>query len=170
MAIMKGKIMRVLSFNVYKFNELPEEIQKKAHENYVNSNYFNYIWVDEGIKSIKAFANAFGVGIKDYDISTCGRSFVTTDATNDAFRGISFDKAIKLIDGNEDGYCVYYDMKQRFIDSVKGNGNIKGAFEDAIEAGLKSIRNDMKHQETFEYYKEMVDCNDYEFYENGVLI
>jgi hypothetical protein len=162
--------MRVLSLNVYSFNELSEEAQKKAWENYVNSNHFEYIWVDEGIKSIRAFANAFGIGLKDYEISTYGRSFITTDANNDAFRGISFDDAIKLIDAHEDGYCIYYDLKQKFIDAVNGNGNIKGAFEDAIEAGLKSIKSDMEHQETFEYYKDMVDANDYEFYENGTLI
>lgn len=162
--------MRVLSFNVYSFNELSEEAQKKAWERYVNSNHFEYIWVDEGIKSIRAFADAFGVSLKDYEISTYGRSFINTDANNDAFRGISFDKAIKLIDSKDDGYCVYYDLKQRFIDSVKGNGNIKGAFEDAIETGLKSIRQDMKHQETFEYFKEMAECNQYEFYDNGNLI
>jgi len=162
--------MRVLSFNVFKFNELSEEAQKKAWENYVNSQYFDYHWVDEGIKSVRAFADAFGVSIKNYELSTYGNSFIDTDATNDAFRGINFDKAIKMIDANEDGYCVYYDMKQTFIDSVKGNGNIKGAFEDAIDAGLKSIKADMEHQESFEYYKDMVDCNEYEFYENGSLI
>ena len=162
--------MRVLSFNVYPFNELSQEAQKKAWERYVNSNHFEYIWVDEGIKSIRAFADAFGVGLKDYEISTYGRSFITTDATNDAFRGISFDDAIKRIDQHNDGYCVYEDLKERFIDSVKGNGNIKGAFEDAIEAGLKSIKSDMKHQETFEYFKDMAECNGYEFYDNGNLI
>ena len=162
--------MRVLSLNVYSFDELSEEAQKKAWERYVNSNHFEYHWVDEGIKSVRAFANAFGVGLKDYEIGTYGRCFITTDATNDSFRGISFDDAIKLIDAHQDGYCVYYDLKEAFIDSVKGSGNIKGAFEDAIEAGLKSIKSDMEHQETFEYYKDMVDCNDYEFYEDGSLI
>ena len=162
--------MRVLSFNVFSFNELSEEAQNKAWQSYINSNYFDYHWVDEGIKSIRAFAGAFGINLKDYEISTYGRSFISTDAHNDAFRGISFDKAIKMIDTNEDGYCVYYDMKKAFIDSVKGNGNIKGAFEDAIEAGLKSIKADMEHQETFEYYKDMVDSNAYEFYEDGSLI
>jgi len=162
--------MRVLSLNVYSFNELSEETQKKAWQNYVNNNHFEYIWVDEGIKSIRAFADAFGIGLKDYEISTYGRSFITTDATNDAFRGMNFDKAIKLIDTHQDGYCVYFDLKEAFIDAIKGNGNIKGAFEDAIEAGLKSIKADMEHQETFEYYKDMVDTNDYEFYEDGSLI
>jgi hypothetical protein len=162
--------MRVLSLNVFSFNELSEEAQKKAWENYVNSNHFEYIWVDEGIKSIRAFADAFGVGLKDYEIGTYGRCFITTDATNDAFRGINFDKAIKLIDTYQDGYCVYFDLKEAFIDSVKINGNIKGAFEDAIEAGLKSIKSDMEHQESFEYFKDMAECNEYEFYDNGSLI
>jgi len=162
--------MRVLSFNVFSFNELSEEAQKKAWENYINSNHFEYVWVDEGIKSIRAFADAFGIGLKDYEISTYGRSFISTDAHNDAFRGVSFDKAIQMIDANEDGYCVYYDMKKAFIDSVKGNGNIKGAFEDAIDAGLKSIKADMKYQETFEHFKDMAEGNEYEFYDNGSLI
>ena len=41
---------------------------------------------------------------------------------------------------------------------------------EAIEAGLKSIKSDMEYQETFKYFKEMVEVNDYEFYDNGNLI
>jgi len=162
--------MRVLSFNVFSFNELSEEAQKNAWENYVSSDHFQYHWVDEGIKSVRAFAGAFGIDIKNFEISTYGHSFIDTNAHNDVFRGISFDKAIQMIDANEDGYCVYYDMKQAFINSVKGNGNIKGAFEDAIEAGLRSIKADMEYQETFEHFKDMAEGNEYEFYDNGSLI
>ena len=162
--------MRILSFNVYKFNELSEEAQKKAHENYLNKDYFSYHWVDEGIKSIQAFAGAFGIGLKDWSISTYGHSFIHTNADRDAFRGIDFDKAIGMINSADDGYCVYYDMKEKFIETMKDHGDMKNSFLEAIEAGLKSIKSDMEYQETFEYFKDMVDVNDYEFYDNGNLI
>ena len=48
--------MRVLSFNVYSFNELSEEAQKKAWEKHVN--HLEYVWVDEGIDSLNKFAGA----------------------------------------------------------------------------------------------------------------
>lgn len=160
--------MRVLSFNVYPFNELSEEAQKKAWNDWLNC--MDYVWIDEGIKSIHKFADAFGVKITNYEVTTYGRSYITTNVTNDAFRGIDFKKAVELIADNTDGYCVYETMKDRFIDSVKGNGDMKGAFIDAIEAGLKDVKNDMEYQESFEYFKDMAQVNDYEFYFNGKMI
>lgn len=162
--------MRVLSFNVYGFNELSEDAQKKAWENYISSRHFEYHWVDDGIQSLQKFADAFGARITNYQIDTYGSSFIHTNADRDTFRGISFKKAVELIADNTNGYCVYETMKDKFINSMKDHGDMKNSFLEAIEAGLKDIKNDMEYQESFEYFKDMAQVNEYEFYDNGSLI
>jgi hypothetical protein len=160
--------MRVLSFNVYSFNELSEEAQKKAWEKHVN--HLEYVWVDEGIDSLNKFAGALGIKITNYEIGTYGRSFVHTNADRDAFRGIGFKKAVDMIVDNTNGYCVYETMKDQFIKSMKDHGDMKNSFLESIDAGLQDIVKDMEYQESLEYFKEMAENNEYEFYDNGNLI
>ena len=162
--------MRVLSLNVFSFNELSEEAQKKAWERYISSNHFEYNWTDEGIDSMHKFAGAFGITLGKYEISTYGNSFVHTNADRDRFRGIAFKKAVEMIVDNTNGYCVYETMKDTFIKSMKDHGDMKNSFLEGIDAGLRDIVKDMEYQESFEYFKDMAECNEYEFYDNGNLI
>lgn len=68
--------MRTKTIKIYKLHELPEDVQKKAHENYNTSQSFDYAWIDEYRDSLKAFEELFPVKVKNYSWGTCSHSYI----------------------------------------------------------------------------------------------
>jgi len=158
--------MRTETINLYSFTELSEKAKETVLENYRSSGV-DYVWMDEYKDSLSAFADYFGVKIKDYSISTCSYSYIKCDAENGNFRGkklSSFDR-----DYIPTGFCADCDLWMSFYDSFKQSGDAKSAFDDAIDSFVKAWVNDMEHQESDEYIIENIEANEYEFTENGSL-
>ena len=159
--------MREQTIKIYGIDELSEEAKEKAHEEYLTSGMFEYHWMDESIESIRAFTDLFGVKVKEYQIGTSCQSFVVTDADQDSFRWV------KPSDMPSDscpltGYYLDDTLLLAFYTYAKSHdGDVKGAFDAAIDAALKDIVSDMEYQESFEYFKDCAFNNGLEFLENG---
>lgn len=157
--------MRQQTVNLYKFDELNVSAKEKAREWYRQG--LEYPWFDESIGSIKAFCDEFGVIIKDYSIGAFCHSYIDTDAENSNFRGLKL-KTVKR-DNMPTGYCLDCDLWETFYDKFKRNGNALYAFNEAIDAAVRSIVSDAEYQYTDESVDEMITINEYEFTENGEI-
>ena len=81
--------MKTKTISIYTINELDERAQEKAHHDYLSSG-FDYVWLNEGMDSIKAFCADFRVDLVDWSIGTYrrGDSYIETDATQETFRNV----------------------------------------------------------------------------------
>lgn len=159
--------MQTVEMTIYKYSELDDYAQGKAREWFKEC---GYTWIDEGIDSIKAFCDHYGVKLEDYSLSPYSYSYIKTDAENHHFRGLKFKQVEKEKDLMPTGYCLDCDLFITMYESMKENGgNALQAFEDAIEAGMKGILSDMEHQDSQEYIEEMIETNDYQFLDDGTI-
>ena len=159
--------MREQTIKIYGIDELSEEAKEKAHEEYLTNGMFEYHWLEENIESIRSFSDLFGVKVKEYQIGTSCQSFVVTDADQDSFRGVRPDD----MPSNScplTGYYLDDTLLLAFYTYAKSHdGDVKGAFDAAIDAAIKDIVADMEYQESFEYFKDYAFDNELEFLEDG---
>jgi len=154
-----------MEINVYSFDELNDQAKEKAREWYRSD--LEYPWWSEVQDSLKSFCDEFGVSVLNYSIGDARREFIKTDATNANFRGLKikdFDR-----EAMPTGFCFDCDLRYTFADQFKKNGDALGAFKEALEAFLTSVRDDVEHQYTDESVDENIRANDYQFTENGKL-
>ena len=156
--------MRTIELDIYKYSELSESAKENAREWFSRG---GYVWIDEGIDSIRAFCDHFGVNLKDYQLSPYSPSYIDTDAENQHFRGYKLKQAEKEKNLTPTGYCLDCDLFETMYRVFKDTGDALHAFNEAIEAGKRGIIADMEWQDSEEYIAEMMDINDYEFDENG---
>ena len=156
--------MQTIKLELYDISELSDKAKEKAHQNYISSEYFEYFWIDESIKSVKAFCNAFNCDLVDYSLSTYGNSYLSTNINNDSIRGMTKndlpDKDLMLT-----GYCLDSDLMYSFYKHYKGD--VIEAFNNALDDGLKAIINDMEYQESLEYFIEHSEANEYQYLVDG---
>jgi len=159
--------MRTMAVSVFKFDELSDEAQEKAIDRFREGMSCDF-WIDEGLDSIKAFCSEFNVTLSNWSVGAYSHIEFKTDATNRNFRGVKLSSVDK--EAMPTGYCVDSDIRYKFHDEFKQTGDALYAFNEAVEAGFKSIRADMEYQLTDKAIKETIECNDYEFTEDGKLI
>jgi hypothetical protein len=151
--------MRTLTTTVYTYDELDEGARAKARDWYTQG--MEYFWFEDSLASFKCFVDNFDAKIKDYSFGAFDRCYLTTDATNENFRGI------KLKDFDRDmmptGYCLDYALWATFFDVFQKTGDAKQAYEDAIDEAVKEVRRDMEYQYEEESIEENIRCNEYEF-------
>jgi hypothetical protein len=162
----KGQTMRTIEQTIYTFEELNEDAKEKARAWYRQG--IDYPWWSEVQDSLKSFCDEFSIKVLDYSMGDAQREFIKTDATNANFRGF------KLKDFNREamptGFCFDCDLRYTFADEFKRYGSALGAFNEALEAFLRSVRNDVEYQYTDEAVDESIQCNGYEFTEDGERI
>jgi len=156
--------MKTIEINIYQYAELEDRAKQRAREWFSES---GYVWIDEGIDTIKAFCDLFGVNLKDYSLSTCSHSYITTNAENEHFRGLTLKQVEKNRALSLTGYCLECDLLEAMADSMKETGCALKAFNEAIEAGKRGIIADMEWQDSEEYIAEMMEINGYDFDEDG---
>ena len=156
--------MRVIEQTIYQFNELSDKAKETARESFRD---LGNHWQDESRQSIEAFCSAFNVSLLDYSVGAYCSFGYKTDASNASFRG----KRLSQFNRNHSptGYCLDNALWTTFHDVFKTTGDAKCAFNEALDAGFKSWREDMKYQTTDEYIEESILANGYEFYENGKM-
>jgi hypothetical protein len=159
----KGKNMRTIEQTIYTFEELTEDAKEKARAWYRQG--IDYPWWDEVKDSLTAFCDGFNIKVLDYSMGDARREYIKTDATNANFRGFK----LKDFDREEmpTGFCFDCDLRYTFADEFKRYGSALGAFNEALEAFLRSVRNDVEYQYTDEAVDESIQCNGYEFTEDG---
>lgn len=155
--------MKTVEINVYSFDELNDEAKERARSWYRQN--LEYPWWSDVQSSLKAFCDVFGVSLLDYSIGDARREFIHTNATNANFRGLKikdFDR-----ESMPTGFCFDSDLRYTFADVFSKHGDALGAFNDALEAFMRSVRNDVEYQFSDEAVDESITFNGYEFTENG---
>ena len=155
--------MRTITQQVFKFSELNEEAQARAIE-WARENEDTSFYADEGIASVKAFADQFGVSLTNWQIGAWSHSFINTDATPANFRGVKLSQAIES-DGYYVGEILRDEFKAYFIQSTDAHD----AFNRAIDYAVRAIVDDLEYRESDEALIEMIEANEYEFFENGAI-
>lgn len=158
--------MREVTTKVYQFSELSDDAKEVARQWYRDT-ADEYFWLDEGLNSIKAFCNLYGVTITDYSFSICGHSYIETDATNQHFRGLK----LKAVDREAmpTGYCMDCSLSNRFYDEFKRTGDALSAFNESIELTVRDIIEDWEASLEDEAVDETIEANQYEFTEDGKI-
>jgi hypothetical protein len=155
--------MKTVAVTVYTFEELDEKAKEKARDWWRAS--LDYPWFDEGLGSIRAFVESFGASVSDYSVGERGRDYIKTDITQDHFRGR------KLRDFSPDhmptGYCLDCALWGTFHKEWERTSDPMYAFEQALEAALSDIAEDVEYQYTDEAVDECLNINDYEFTQDG---
>lgn len=156
--------MEVVEIEIYTFEELDDAAKEKARDWFRED--LDYGWFPEALGSIKAFAEHFGVSLKDWQIGGgSGRDYIKTDATNANFRGI------KLADIDRDymptGYCLDCDLWHEFYDQFKKTGDAKYSFEQALEEAICAVQRDIDYRFSDEAVDEDLITNDYRFTKEG---
>lgn len=156
--------MEVIEVTIYTFDELDDKAKEKARTWYRDG--LDYPWFSESIDSIRAFVKHFGAELKDWQIgSGSGRDYITTNATNENFRGI------KLKDIDKDymptGYCLDADLWHEFYRVFEKTGDAKYSFEQALAEAISGIQRDIDYQYSDECVDDSIRVNDYKFTEEG---
>lgn len=149
--------------NVYTFDELSDAAKETAREWYRQGD--EYPWMDEAMQSIRTFCEHFGVSIRNYCIDSYGYLYVSTDAENTHFRGVKLRQI--NCDAMPTGYCLDNTLWFEFYDEFKRTGDALAAFNDAIDAAVRDIREDIEYHYSDECVDESILCNEYEFTEDG---
>lgn len=160
-----GFIMRTIELEVMKFEELSDSAKDNARDWFRQGK--SYFWWEDSLKSIEKFCSEFGVKIRDYEVGTSRHSYMDTNADNSHFRGLKF-KDFKRND-TPTGYMLDCTLRETFYDTWKDTGSALKAFNEAIDASIKDIVNDMEYQDSEEAVDEMLIVNGYEFYPNGKI-
>jgi len=144
--------MKTIEISAYQFSELTEQAKVRALMNYQSD--CEYDWSHEAIQSLKAFMNAVGVELWDYQID-----WLCPSQSKVRYDGTPHGKFIK-----EDLTGVFSDYP------LTKNWNYSKNIEYAVDCFLAEICNDYEYQLSEENYAEICESNDYWFDENGNLI
>lgn len=159
--------MRTVELEVFKFTELSESGKDSARSWYREVSDFP--WFDEYLDSIRAFCGHFGVTLKDWCIGDSYRAFLKTDADTHHFRGYRLADAEKLKEKELTGFIGDCFIAEEFYEVFKRTGDAKYAFNQALEKILNDIKTDVEVYFSNESIDEMLEVNEYEFYENGKI-
>ena len=157
--------MRTATVELYQFNELSDEAKERAREWWRDG--LDYPWWSDAKASIMQFCDHFGVMVQGWSIGAYEPAWIETNAANENFRGIKL-KAINR-EAMPTGYCLDCALWQTFYDEFKRTGSALYAFNEAIDAAVKGVREDMEYQYSDESVDEMLTINEYEFTENGKI-
>ena len=157
--------MRIVTVNVYQFDELSAKAQLKAYDWVKNNIHDLYSWHDEAQQSLKAFCDKFGVTLQNYRVSPWGRIDYETNANNGHFRGVR----LSHINREEmlTGYCLDCDLMYAFHDKFKSTGDALRAFNHALDAGFDAWRSDWEYVYSNEGIADFLRANEYEFTAGG---
>lgn len=168
---------RVVEIKVYKFEELPEDVQEKVLEN----NYAINVEFGDWYESVYEDAKEAGIKITGFDIDRgayCTGEFISTA-----------EESANLIIENHGKECETYKTAFEFtedraslVSQMERDGdelesNYESDIEDLEEEFLKSILEDYRImlQKEYEYLtgkeavKETIEINEYEFLASGKM-
>jgi len=144
--------MKTIEVNIYPFSELPEQAKVRALMNYQSD--CEYDWAHDAIQSLKAFMNAVGIKLWDYQID-----WLCPSQSKVRYNGTPHGRFIK-----EELTGVFSDY------SLTKTWNKTKSIELSVSQFLKECADDYEHQLSEEGYAELCELNDYWFDENGNLI
>ncbi len=175
--------MRQETINIYKFEELSDEAKEKAIEKFRYSNQ-EYAWSAEWRDSLNAFADKFGVYIKNWACNAYETPYFRFSFKNDDEReNMAGVRLWKYLQNNHadiiakwdecplTGYCGDYSALYELAQFVKkpDKRDFNQLITDSLHTFFKDWQNDMEYQDSDEYISEHIIANEYEFTENGSI-
>jgi hypothetical protein len=145
--------METREVKVYRFSELPEWAKEKAIEDSYLS--YEYLWADDAMASLFAWAKVISLEITDYSIDW-GNPSQWTIKYND--KHVDFDYTFNL-DKDLTGYCMDYTLMIPW--------NKTKDIDECIEDFKQDCVADFEYQTTREHASQHFDANDYYFTEDG---
>jgi hypothetical protein len=161
--------MRTYSINVYKFDELPENIQERVigeFKNDMDYTFYEHV-LDEGYESIKLFCNHFGVDIQECHMSAFNRPYIITTAEAANFRGVKLNSINP--DHNPTGFYIDSYLWETMHSEFKMSGNAFHAFECALQTAIEAVQRECEGYYEDESIIAMIEANEYEFTDNGEI-
>ena len=153
--------MKIIELKVYKLSELSDSAQTNAHNNYIiNLEQYD---ADEAIESIKSYLDFFGLSVKNYSLSTYGRSFFDYDDNN--IRNVKPKDVPNYFAGTYVD-SVFYDS---FMHHAKKNGDIKNAIRHAVDDCVSATIRQMEYEESYDSFYDMSEANEWHYLANGEL-
>lgn len=157
--------MRTVEVEVFKYAELEGKARERARDWYCEG--LDYYWWDDSLASVKSFCDLFGVVVRDYSVGAFSPSWLTTNASNEHFRGWGKREINALKDENISGYYMDNVLTDAMIEMFALTGDAKESFEYAMDKAVEAIRDDMEYQYSEEAVSESMEANEYEFDQNG---
>lgn len=187
--------MKTIEVKVYRYEELSEEAQEHALEQYQQDEYSGTHWQEENLESIKKGLEHFDWKLSDWSIdywcATNGYTKIEPHGLDDDAAELAgvrlwkylnnngylkyfcqYDKKVKnLLDGNcpFTGYCGdenFLDPVRKFIERPDDR-TFRELMNDCVYEGLKLIQTDYEHQMSEQFFKEECEGNDRWFTEDG---
>lgn len=173
--------MKTTTINLYKLNELPEDVQEKVISNWrYNDEFYNG---QEIVESLKAFCDYFGIKLKDYSLGGRGEYIHIDSSLDPDIEDMEYIRLYKYLVNNYNlqdiadrclisGMCYDYDLLKPLLDftkrPVKGY-NLDDLFKLCIESIISVYNEELDYWYSEESIKEDIEANDYDFTENGEL-
>lgn len=147
--------MKTIEIKLYEFNELSDKAKEKSVEQ-VRELRWEYDWSGEALSSLDNFLNELGARMTDYSIDweNPNNSYVKVDSSS-----VDFDFEFESDDYSLTGYCMDYPLVKTWNETKD--------IQDSIYAWLIDCANDYEYQISDEGIVDFIDCNNYEFTEEG---
>jgi len=169
-------------FKVYKFNELPEEIQEKVFYKWNENQSQDYFWGKENEESLKEFKKIFPIKVKEWSYGGWGADFIN-------FEMNTYPKEIEDFTGPRLMAYIYnnffhYITKGKYY-SKNGKSRYSKIFkdyscaltgyciDDCLLGPIENLKNIIRQNPNYSFYDLMRDClhgwlsgcsKDYEYY------
>jgi len=141
--------MKTIEVNVYTYEELSDKAKLRALTDYQSD--CEYSWSYDAIKSLKAFMDAVGVKMTDYQLDW-----------------LSPLRSKVLYEGNPHGESIKEELTGAFSDyPLTTTWNKTKSIELAVRAFLEDICNDYEHQLSEDGFTDYCFANEIFFDENG---
>lgn len=158
---------------VYQFDELPEDVQHKVHE---NAGYQENPWNDENWDSWRQFIkDVFPYVIKDWSYGYRD-TWVTfydndwADAHGEELRDY-LSRVLGKLDEYPTGYCMdsacYGYVRMNLDKIVEKDMTAKDIAEDAFWNFCQEVEHDDNYCQSFEYFAEMAEANEWYYTKDG---
>lgn len=165
--------MRQETINIYQFEELNEKAQETALEWYRNVQDIH--WGDEAIESLTKFCEWFGIELCDWSYGLYDGVTIKTNIEYLSYgdKDVQYSKKYFLDGLSEDCPFTGYCMDETLLDPIrklKSNDTYAVRIEllqSCLDNWVSNFEAELEHQQTDEYIKENIICNEYEFLENG---
>jgi len=173
-----------MTVTAYTFDELDESVQRKVIERWRNDDHFH--WGDEWRDSLKRFAEAAPIRVRDWNVGYPGTfvSFEMVGEYADEVGDLSGVRAWKWLMNNGwndlsttscpfTGYCGDESLLDAFRTAIANPASIvslRKVFGDALHHWAKDFEADLDHWHSEECIREEIEANEYEFYDDGSLV
>ncbi len=171
------------TINIYQFNELTTEAAKERARQWWRevSASEGYSWSQDAIQSLKKLAEHFGGKVKDYQIDffDSSPSSACFDMPEDMTKKEIQSRLAQLGSYNKrtgkghgdcklTGFCADEDAIDGFRAAFRrGERNLNELMQEAFKTWLKSSQSDARGQLENEYIDDILEANEYDFFEDG---